>query len=221
LALSGTDCDAVYFSEAMRFLKSDIKVRVGFKEQQDPILFCYCFDYSRGDISHDLELRGETDIPDRVKAEIQRGFCACDVKNPSGDCCLGDLTRSIQQITRDRQVQAISQSLAGGIPVKAIERGAPTAAMLAVLSALACCLPFGIVGALGLASISVWIAPLRPWLLGAAVVLLVLGFWQIYRRGKQCSARRSPVSVALFWLAVVIVLLATVFPQLIANWLAG
>jgi hypothetical protein len=105
--------------------------------------------------------------------------------------------------------------------VKAVERGAPAAAILAALSALACCLPFGIVGALGLASISVLIAPLRPWLLGVAVLLLVVGFWQIYRRGKQCGTQRSPVSVALFWVAVAVVVLVTIFPQLIANWLAG
>jgi hypothetical protein len=105
--------------------------------------------------------------------------------------------------------------------VKTVERAAPAAAILAALSALACCLPFGLVGALGLASIGVWIAPLRPWLLGVAVLLLVLGFWQIYHRGKQCSTRRSPVSVALFWMAVVVVVLVTIFPQLVANWLAG
>jgi mercuric ion transport protein len=105
--------------------------------------------------------------------------------------------------------------------VKVLERAAPGAAILAALSALACCLPFGIVGALGLAGVSVWIAPLRPWLLGAAVLLLVVGFWQIYRRGNQCSTRRSPLSIALFWLALVVVVLVTIFPQLIANWLAG
>ena len=105
--------------------------------------------------------------------------------------------------------------------MKAVERGAPAAAILAALSALACCLPFGIVGALGLASMSVWIAPLRPWLLGAAILLLVVGFWRIYRRGNQCSTQRSPVSVALFWVAVAVVVLVTIFPQLIANWLAG
>ena len=105
--------------------------------------------------------------------------------------------------------------------MKALERGAPAASMLAALSALVCCLPFGILGALGLAGMGVWTAPLRPWLLGAAVLLLVVGFWQIYRRGKQCRTQRSPVSVALFWLAVTVVVLVTVFPQLIANWLAG
>jgi mercuric ion transport protein len=105
--------------------------------------------------------------------------------------------------------------------MKAIERAAPAAAIVAALSALACCLPFGLVAALGLASISVWIAPLRPWLLSASVLLLVLGFWQIYRRRKQCSTGRSPMSVALFWLAVAVVALVTIFPQLVANWLAG
>lgn len=105
--------------------------------------------------------------------------------------------------------------------MKAVERATPAAAILAALSALACCLPFGLVGALGMASVSVWIAPLRPWLLGFSVLLLVFGFWQIYRRGSQCKIRRSRISVALLWLAVVIVLLITLFPQLIANWLAG
>ena len=105
--------------------------------------------------------------------------------------------------------------------MKAVERGAPAAAIVAALSALACCLPFGMVGALGLAGLSVWIAPLRPWLLVASLLLLALSFWQIYRRGRQCNARRSRVSVALFWVAVVVVLLVTVFPQVIANLLAG
>ena len=105
--------------------------------------------------------------------------------------------------------------------MKAVERGAPAAAMVAALSALACCLPFGMVGALGLAGLSVWIAPLRPWLLVVSVLLLALSFSQIYRRGRQCNARRSRVSVALFWVAVVVLLLVTVFPQVIANLLAG
>lgn len=105
--------------------------------------------------------------------------------------------------------------------MKAVERAAPAAAIIAALSALACCLPFGLVGALGLASVSIWIAPLRPWLFGFSVLLLGLGFWQIYRRENQCNLGRSRLSVALFWLAVVIVSLVTIFPQLVANWLAG
>jgi hypothetical protein len=105
--------------------------------------------------------------------------------------------------------------------VRAVERGAPAAAILAALSTITCCLPFGLVGAAGLAGVSIWLAPLRPWLLGASVALLALGFWRLYRAPRHCSTRRSHMSVALFWLAVVVVLLATVFPQLLANWIAG
>lgn len=92
------ECSVVYFSDAGDFLKPDIKVRVGIKEQEDPIPVCYCFDYTRADINRDLALRGQTDIPELVKVEVQGGFCACDVKNPSGACCLGDLMRAVQQI---------------------------------------------------------------------------------------------------------------------------
>ena len=91
------DCDVVYFSGAARFGKRDVKVRVGVKERQDPIPLCYCFDYTRADIRQDIESQGATDILERIKAEVKAGFCACAAKNPSGDCCLGDITRAIQQ----------------------------------------------------------------------------------------------------------------------------
>lgn len=104
-------CDVVYFSLAVTFHKSDLKVRVGFKEQEDPIPLCYCFDYSRADISREMGLRGETDIPKKVKAEIQRGFCACEVKNPSGACCLGDIGQAIQQI-KSHHAESVPRSIA-------------------------------------------------------------------------------------------------------------
>lgn len=107
------ECSVVYFSDEGKFQKSDIKVRVGIKEQEDPIPLCYCFDYTRADISGDLSLRGQTNIPALVKAEVQRGFCACDVKNPSGACCLGDLTRAIQQIRNDGQSAPASEDIDG------------------------------------------------------------------------------------------------------------
>ena len=91
------DCDAVYFSERGLFRKADLKVRVGRKETEDPIPLCYCFDYSRADIRQDVEEKGSTDILERIKAEVEAGYCACEVKNPSGHCCLGDVTRVIQE----------------------------------------------------------------------------------------------------------------------------
>jgi hypothetical protein len=100
------DCDVVYFSGDTMFRKPDLKVRVGIKETEDPIPLCYCFDYSRADIRHDIEKLGSTKIPDEIEAEIQAGFCACAVKNPSGTCCLGDITRSFHAAKTAERVGA-------------------------------------------------------------------------------------------------------------------
>src|SRR5882724_1566564 len=91
------DCEVVYFSDQSVFTKPDVKVRVGIKETADPIPLCYCFDYSRGNIRRDIKVAGMTSVLEEIKAEVQGGFCACEVKNPSGTCCLGDITRAIQE----------------------------------------------------------------------------------------------------------------------------
>lgn len=94
------------------------------------------------------------------------------------------------------------------------------AAVIAALSTLACCLPFAFVGALGLAGASVKLQLARPWLLAGAGMLLIVGFVQLYFRRNQCQ-RRSPLSIALFWSAAVIVFFVILFPQLLASLIAG
>lgn len=86
-------CDVVYFAVQEVFRKQDVKVRVGIKETSDPISICYCFGYTREGIRRDNET-GKS-ILEKIKAEVQAGFCACEVKNPSGSCCLGEVTRAI------------------------------------------------------------------------------------------------------------------------------
>lgn len=106
------------------------------------------------------------------------------------------------------------------IRMRAAERATPVAAVIAALSTLACCLPLGFLGAIGLAGTSLWLQAARPWLLACAAILLVLGFIQLYVRRNQCQ-RRSPLSIAMFWLAAVMVLLVILFPQLIASLIVG
>ena len=103
--------------------------------------------------------------------------------------------------------------------MKVLEKGAPAAAIVAALSTLACCVPLGFLGALGFASISVWVASFRPWLLAASCILLCLGFFQMYFR-KTC-VKRSATSLVLSWTAAVVVVLVFLFPQVIASLIAG
>ena len=104
--------------------------------------------------------------------------------------------------------------------MKVLEKGVPAAAIVAALSTLACCVPLGFLGAVGLASMSVWVQPLRPWLLGTSAALLCFGFVQLYFRKSVC-VRRSTVSLVLFWIAVAVVVLVILFPQIIAGVIAG
>jgi cytochrome bd-type quinol oxidase subunit 2 len=104
--------------------------------------------------------------------------------------------------------------------MRVAERATPIAAVIAALSTLACCLPFGFLGAMGLAGLSLWARSYGGWLLVFAAILLVVGFVQLYRRRNQCK-KRSVLSVVLFWVAAAIVLVIVLFPQVIATFVAG
>jgi hypothetical protein len=93
------DCDVVYFpfnSQAPLFRRADLLVRVGSKETEDPIPVCYCFGFTREDIQKEITETGNSTVASRISAEVKAGNCACEVKNPSGKCCLGDVTRIVK-----------------------------------------------------------------------------------------------------------------------------
>ena len=92
-------CDAVYFpldTQAPLFRREDLVVRVGAKEIEDPLLVCYCFGFTRQDIWNEIRSTGKSTVAKRITAEVEAGRCACELKNPSGKCCLGDVTRTIK-----------------------------------------------------------------------------------------------------------------------------
>jgi hypothetical protein len=92
-------CDAVYFpldTQAPLFRRGDLMVRVGAKEMTDPVPVCYCFGFTRKDIHDEIVKTGHSTVAERITAEVRAGNCACEVKNPSGNCCLGDVTRAAE-----------------------------------------------------------------------------------------------------------------------------
>src|SRR5712691_5044662 len=94
-----SDCEVVYFAldaEAPRFRREDLVVRVGVKETAHPIPVCYCFGFTRKNIQDEIAETGRSTIGERITAEVKAGNCACEVKNPSGKCCLGDVKRAAQ-----------------------------------------------------------------------------------------------------------------------------
>ena len=93
------ECEAVYYGEDATVLTaSDMNVAPGFKSRSPEALVCYCFQHRRGDIEAELLADGRPSILDHITAEVKAGNCACEVRNPSGKCCLGDVRRVMQEI---------------------------------------------------------------------------------------------------------------------------
>jgi hypothetical protein len=92
-------------------------------------------------------------------------------------------------------------------------------AMVTTLLTLGCCLPLPFLGAAGLAGASVFLSAARPWLLGLSVILLGVGFLQVYR-GMKCRAQQSRIALVLLSLAAVLVVFLLFFPQAMAGLLA-
>lgn len=98
---------------------------------------------------------------------------------------------------------------------------ASLAAMGSILAALSCCLPvFPFLVAAGLAGTSSFLSEVRPYLLAASILFIILGFYQA-RRARKCNRRASAVARILLWVSTAFVLISVFFPQIMANAIAG
>jgi hypothetical protein len=90
-----------------------------------------------------------------------------------------------------------------------------------ILAATSCCwpiLPF--LFAAGTAGSSVWLMRLRPYLLAASTLFVAFGFYQAWR-AKRCHSKPRLLSTLLLWFSAVVVLVSILFPEALANLLAG
>ncbi|WP_394843294.1 cation transporter [Pendulispora brunnea] len=97
------------------------------------------------------------------------------------------------------------------------------AALLAALAASSCCLVPLVLTALGLggAAATAVLGAFRPYLFGAAGVLLAAGFYFAYRKPKACGCARPGMKGRwTWWLASALVLVAALAPSRIARWAA-
>ena len=90
-------CAVLYYGADGCVVEKDAaSARVGLKETEDPIQLCYCFEFTRAHVRREVGETGDCTIPERIAAEIRAGRCACERKNPSGACCLGDVRKAVK-----------------------------------------------------------------------------------------------------------------------------
>lgn len=97
---STQDCPVVYFSRDGNhiFNVDDIREKVYQKEPETAnTLICYCFQHKRSDLQN-----GSSQQRQAIISEIKRGIsaekCACDLRNPQGSCCLGNVTKLVKML---------------------------------------------------------------------------------------------------------------------------
>lgn len=88
-------CPVVYFSADGKsvFTTDQLRERVYQKETGNSgTKVCYCFDHRVGDIQHASPDERNLIVED-INAGISANQCACDLRNPQGSCCLGNVLK--------------------------------------------------------------------------------------------------------------------------------
>jgi hypothetical protein len=92
-------CAVVYFTaDGRQFTTADVRVPVWQKLPFGERPVCYCFGESEASIRSEVESAGESKAVERVREHIAAGRCACEVRNPRGACCLGDVIAAVKRM---------------------------------------------------------------------------------------------------------------------------
>lgn len=99
-------CQIIYYSTdgEVAFSADDLRGMVGLKMQGDPsATVCYCFGYTEGMIADELRATGKTAIPQKITELTKTGMCACEVRNPAGVCCLGQVNKAVTRLSAEHK----------------------------------------------------------------------------------------------------------------------
>jgi len=92
-------CAVVYFDdEGDVFNTPDLRVPVWQKQSAGDRMICYCFGANEASMARELTETGRCDAALRLRNHIAAGRCACEVRNPRGACCLGDVMKAVARV---------------------------------------------------------------------------------------------------------------------------
>jgi hypothetical protein len=91
------NCPVVYYSVAGSvFTVEDVRELITAKVSGDARPVCYCFGFTEGFIRQEIEQTGKSTVPMQVTQFIKEKLCVCEVRNPAGACCLGEINRTVK-----------------------------------------------------------------------------------------------------------------------------
>ena len=82
------DCPLVYYGDAgAQIPASTLSLLPLFK---GGTVVCFCFLRHAEDVANG----GRERVLEEISARVRAGDCSCDLRNPSGKCCLGEIRRA-------------------------------------------------------------------------------------------------------------------------------
>jgi Zinc binding domain len=95
---SNPSCKVVYYSDLQSFDTSALKVPVFQKNDALDVPVCYCFGWTRERILSAIQ--EQQNPTDHIREQVQAKRCGCEVNNPQGSCCLGNVTAFIRSLEK-------------------------------------------------------------------------------------------------------------------------
>jgi len=90
-------CDAVYFGDrGLQLLSAQLRAVPAFKIGSEGVA-CHCFQHSQRTIEQEVRALGSSPTVDAIRARVRNRDCACEVRNPTGKCCLRDIQQLVDR----------------------------------------------------------------------------------------------------------------------------
>jgi hypothetical protein len=96
------NCSVVYFNAGALFTKDELAVRVYQKEKSDSTPVCYCFGFTREKLFNEVARTGKSTAVEEITQYVKDSKCACELRNPQGDCCLGNVSQVAKQALQEK-----------------------------------------------------------------------------------------------------------------------
>lgn len=92
---NNNECDVVYFGQDGSVItRYDVRCEVGQKSRSPDRVICYCFGITESDVLGEMDHQLSSSAREFVIEQTRLQNCACDVRNPSGRCCLKDFPKA-------------------------------------------------------------------------------------------------------------------------------
>lgn len=89
------ECDVVYFGQDGSVItRHAIRSEVGQKSRSPDRIICYCFGIIEKEVLDQMNQQPISSAKEFVIEQTRLHNCACDVRNPSGRCCLKDFPKA-------------------------------------------------------------------------------------------------------------------------------